>query len=153
MIRKTLVVNDDSILLFITGKMLKVSDFSERIVTAPNGMIALEYYENAVKNGIAVVDDAPEFIFLDLNMPYMGGLEFLELFTQKYAAIFPHVRIAILSSSADDREVNEARKYDMVIDFVEQPMSIKKLEELKNNFLNKQETGFHKRNTMAEMSL
>ena len=152
MIRKALIVNDDNITLFIAGKMLKISDFSERIVTAHNGLAALEYYENAIHIGFALSEDVPEFIFLDFNMPYMGGIEFLEVFTRKYAPIFPNVRVAILSSSADENDIDEARKYDVVIDFVEQPICISKLEELKKAFLNKQETGFHKRNVMAEMS-
>ena len=131
MINKALVVNDDDITLFIATKMIQRANFANEIVTAHNGAEALAYFERMTMLQDKFSEKIPEFIFLDLNMPEVSGWDFLEIFSKKYASRFPDVRVAILSSSSDRKEIEELKKYALVLDFIDTPISQEKLQDIK----------------------
>ncbi len=132
MLHKVLVVNDNELLLLIAKKMIALSNFAEETITATNGLEAIEYFEDLLQNE-RPLNEAPEFIFLDLHMPTMDGWEFLAVFTEKYAKHFPNLKIAILSASVDMQEMLMLVKYPIVIDFVSTPIN----EEVLNTVLAK----------------
>ena len=135
MIHKVLVVNDDSMVLFVTCKVIMNTKFADETVTARDGSEALAYFEKIAVSGNADFKEVPDFIFLDLNMPNMNGWDFLDIFSKKYAERFPGVRVAIMSSSNDRKELDELQKYNIVLDFIENPISKGKLELIKDKFL------------------
>lgn len=131
MISKVLVINDDSISLMIATKLLKKAEFANETLTAENGEMGLSFFENAGMNA----DEVPEFIFLDLFMPVMNGWDFLEIFQQKYAAQYPEVKIAIMSSYVAPDDFERLQSYDVVLDCVPTPMNFEKLAEIKDRYL------------------
>ena len=70
----------------------------------------------------------PEVIFLDLNMPIMDGWEFLDEFGKLSEE--KDIRIYILSSSVDSRDMERAKKYGMVNGFIAKPLTDAKIKEL-----------------------
>ena len=134
MISKALVVNDDDITLFVAAKMIERAQFAQEIVTAHNCAEALAYFERVSVLKDKFSEKTPEFIFLDLNMPEVSGWDFLEIFSKKYASRFPDVRVAILSASSDRKEIEELKKYELVLDFIDTPVSQQKLHDIKNLF-------------------
>ena len=134
MIGEALVVNDDDITLFVATKMIQRANFAEEIVTAHNGAEALAYLERKTLLKDKYSEKTPEFIFLDLNMPEVCGWGFLEIFSTKYASRFPDVRVAILSSSSDRKEIEELKKYELLLDFIDTPISQEKLADIKKTF-------------------
>ena len=141
MIKKTLVVNDDTVSLLIACKMISKAQFANETVTAKDGEAALAYFENVVSKGKEHFDDAPEFIFLDMYMPIMNGWDFLEVFSKKYAAIFLRVKIAVLSSSVDPGDLMRLEKYGVVMASVSTPISMEKLNLVKDIYLGQLHTG------------
>ena len=73
-----------------------------------------------------------DLIFLDLNMPVMGGWEFLDHFSgEPYKALFNNIKVIVLSSTIDPHDIEKANTYPMVLQFMSKPITIEMLEELK----------------------
>ena len=78
-----LCVDDDPITLMLSKMVISRSLFAKEIVTAQNGEEALNYFDELRLNNLGTeINSYPRLIFLDLNMPIMGGWEFLDLFSK-----------------------------------------------------------------------
>jgi CheY-like chemotaxis protein len=133
MLQKVLVVNDNELLLMIATKVIGLAKFAKETITATDGKKALEIFDDLLENNNTQA--APEFIFLDLNMPVMNGWEFLEIFSNNYAEKFPNLKLAILSASVEMKDILLLEKYRIVIECISTPLSIEILESLKQKYL------------------
>ena len=68
------------------------------------------------------MDDVPDIIFLDLNMPEIDGFEFLSAFSLLSEIIKSKIKIVILSSSINPADVDACRKHDFVLTFLHKPL-------------------------------
>ena len=74
MLDKILCVDDDPITLMLCRKVVERVDFAKEIITAKNGLEAIEYFDSLFEE--RKVNDSivyPELVLLDLNMPVMDG--------------------------------------------------------------------------------
>jgi CheY-like chemotaxis protein len=134
MYKKILCVDDDPITLMLCKKVIQKSEFSETIEIANNGEDALKYLDSFTKDSAISIGDLPELLFLDLNMPVMGGWEFLDIITERrYNEIFPQLKVIVLSSTIDPKDIEKSKSYPMVLDFLSKPITREMLEKLKNN--------------------
>lgn len=126
-----LCVDDDPITLMLCKKVIDKTSFSNEIITAQNGEKALQYFDaikiSALENNSPKL---PQLIFLDLNMPVMGGWEFLDSFSSSKYSDFNSIKVVILSSTIDPEDLEKAKKYPMVLDFLSKPITISMLEYL-----------------------
>ncbi|NCI46596.1 response regulator [Sediminibacterium soli] len=129
MLYKSLVINDDPLSMMITRKLIDIATFSKETVSAVNGEDALTYFDSFVSGNSS--SPVPEFIFLDLSMPVMDGWGFLEVFSSKYASLFPHVKVAITSAFLDNNDLLRLEKYAMVIGYFPPPICLEKLADIK----------------------
>lgn len=125
MLNKILCVDDDPITLMLCKKVISKTGFSKETETAQNGEEALKYFKNIkeAENNNTI----PQLIFLDLNMPVMGGWEFLDSFSSPEYTDFNEIQIVVLSSTIDPEDLKKAKKYPMVIDFLSKPISVSML--------------------------
>jgi len=128
-----LCVDDDPITLMLCKMVISKSAFAEEIITAQNGEEALNYFDDLKLNHLGTeIPKYPKLIFLDLNMPVMGGWEFLDHFTkEEYRLAFADAKVIVLSSTIDPDDINKAKTYPMVLDFLSKPISKEMLEDLK----------------------
>jgi CheY-like chemotaxis protein len=121
-------------------KVISKTTFSNEIVTAQNGEEALQYLNSIKpKDNDPNSKRQPQLIFLDLNMPVMGGWEFLDYFsTTDYSDFNTTTKIVILSSTIDPEDLEKANKYPMVVDFLSKPITVTMLDYLLNK-LNKED--------------
>jgi CheY-like chemotaxis protein len=132
MLDSILFIDDDPITLMLCKMVIKKSSFSNEIATSKNGEEALQYF-----NTLKQIDSNEEFkkqpqlIFLDLNMPVMGGWEFLDSFSTSDYADYNKTKVIILSSTIDPEDLEKSKKYPMVIDFLSKPISKEMLEYVK----------------------
>ncbi len=124
MLDSILFIDDDPITLMLCKMVIKKASFSNEIATSKNGEEALQYF-NTLKqiNSNNEFKKQPQLIFLDLNMPVMGGWEFLESFSTSDYADYNKTKVIILSSTIDPEDLEKSKKYPMVIDFLSKPIS------------------------------
>ena|ERR1700761_9579515 len=67
--------------------------------------------------------NATAVLFLDINMPVMNGWEFLERFEELDTAIKNRVKIYILSSSVDKRDIERAKQNKNVVHYLIKPLT------------------------------
>jgi len=133
MLDTILCIDDDPITLMLCKMVITKASFSNEIATAKNGEEALKYF-NTLKqtNSNSNIIKHPQLIFLDLNMPVMGGWEFLDSFATADYSDYNDTKVIILSSTIDPEDLEKSKKYSMVIDFLSKPISKEMLEYLKD---------------------
>jgi CheY-like chemotaxis protein len=131
MLEQILCIDDDPITLMLSKKVIAKAGFSELIITAQNGEEALSYF-NTLKYSKDQPVKKPKLIFLDLNMPVMGGWEFLDHFITPDYDEFNTIGVIVLSSTINPEDLAKAKKYDIIIDFLSKPITLQMLEYLKN---------------------
>ena len=130
MLDTILCIDDDAITLMLCKKVIIKSSFSHEIITVQNGEEALHYFQT-IKEAENQSKARPQLIFLDLNMPVMGGWEFLDYFNTPEFGEFKNIKVVVLSSTIDPEDLEKSKQYPMVIDFLSKPITQTMLEYLK----------------------
>jgi len=116
-----LVIDDDEIIWILIKDMLQELGLVENLTTFSDSEAALEYLEGLDHT------QAPPLIMLDLNLPFISGLEFLEIYQRKHCERLSETAIYILSSSIRESDRTETLKYPFVRDFISKPLKIERL--------------------------
>jgi len=101
--RPILVVEDDPVDREMIDLAFKRAAVENPIVTVSDGREALDYLEAVGRFSDRLEQDVPAVIVLDLDMPLMGGHEFLSLLhTKPEFALIP---VVVLSTSQFDQDL------------------------------------------------
>jgi CheY-like chemotaxis protein len=134
MIKTVFCIDDDLITLALCEMVIKKAAFAEEVVTAKNGKEGLNYFSTLFsKTNTSIPEEPPQLIFLDLNMPVMNGWDFLEEYLMKYSDRLPQTSVVIVSSTVNPEDFSRANRYDIVIDFINKPLTVEGMEELMEN--------------------
>ena len=96
-----LLVDDDEVDVMNVQRAFKKNNISNPLYVANNGLEALE-----LLRGPAAIPGPRRLILLDLNMPKMGGLEFLRAIREDSA--LRSLTVVVLTTSDDERDRIEA---------------------------------------------
>lgn len=132
----SIVIDDDPVFSFGIQRMMKMLEFSKNIMSFENGEDAIKFLTPLMKDSTAL----PDVILLDVNMPIMNGWEFLDEFTKIKTQSRKKVIIYVVSSSVDSRDVEKAKQYHVVSDYVVKPITIDSLKDLKERIENDSKT-------------
>ena len=102
--------------------MMDVVDFCEDIQIYNNGKEAVDILKDMNAS------DSPEIIFLDINMPVMNGWGFLDSFHS--LSLPTGTRVYVVSSTIDPAEIEKAKGYPFVTDFIEKPLTVDALKSI-----------------------
>ena len=133
MINKAFCIDDDPIALVLSDIVIKKSEFAKEVITATNGKEGLDWFSAYFAKNNTVKQELPQLIFLDLNMPVMNGWDFLEGYLMKYAERIPETKVVIVSSTVNPEDFLKANQFDIVIDFINKPLTSEGLFDLKEN--------------------
>jgi CheY-like chemotaxis protein len=104
--KKILLVEDNTDDVLLTLRALQRANILNEVVVARDGAEALDYLTSEGQYAGRDVNDHPVVVLLDLKMPRMGGLEFLEKIRKVKSLKF--LPVVILTSSKEDRDICES---------------------------------------------
>ena len=122
-----LLVDDDEINNFISIKLIKKALLNTEIMACLNGKFAIDQLVELQRQDI---NKLPDYILLDINMPIMNGWEFLDEYKRLNIDPLGKTKIYIISSSVFSNDINKARSYPLVKDFISKPLNVDKIIEL-----------------------
>lgn len=95
-----LLIEDDQIEVMKFNRTISKLDLKHKVIEAKNGEEALEI--------LSKKDRRPDIILLDLNMPKMNGIEFLNILKQDDE--LKYIPTVILSTSSNHKDLLECYK-------------------------------------------
>ena len=104
-----LLVEDDEVDVMNVQRALKKNNATSTLYRAANGIEALAMLRS--NNQIATKDNSRLLILLDLNMPKMGGLEFLKELRADPALC--NLPVVVLTTSMQDSDLTTAYQYNV----------------------------------------
>jgi CheY-like chemotaxis protein len=129
-LNRVLLVDDDTVTNMLHRRVIERSGQVEIIDVATDGREALEILNADIVAG----RDLPELIFLDINMPGMGGFEFLDHYANLQVSTGAQLIIVMLSTSLLEADHARAEADPNVHSFCDKPLRLEKLVELIDAF-------------------
>ncbi len=118
------LIDDSGIDNFIHERQLKTSRFAKKIKVFVT-------VEEAIRELLS--DEVlPDYIFLDIHMPFMNGFEFLDELTSKFSRL-NSIKIIILTASVHPIDKLKAEKYPQIVSWLGKPLDQKQLLDVKMN--------------------
>jgi len=118
------IVEDDEIASFVIKLALEShASFSSNAIFQ-NGKLAIDTLSSTNSS----LDNLPELIFLDINMPIMDGWEFLEKFST--LTFDKSISVIILTSSINPEDAEKAKTFKDVKGFLSKPLDLEKLDQV-----------------------
>ena len=118
-----LLVDDDTTNNFLNELLFQQLSVTDRLLTAEDGARALEIIENT--SGA----DEPALILLDVNMPGMGGIEFLEAYRRLPQAQRGATVIIMLTTTMDARDLSRLEELN-IAGLVSKPLTKEKIDSI-----------------------
>jgi len=118
-IKTICIIDDDLIYQFAVKLNLNQLQLAETVLTFANGDFAKTYFSENRENPLAL----PDVILLDINMPIMDGWDFLDWFQEFKHELHKKIPIFMVSSSIDWRDIEKAKSYDEVLDYISKPLT------------------------------
>jgi len=102
--KKILLVDDESIFNFLHKRMLELAGLVDEIHISLNGVQALDFLTTNLAGNL------PDVILLDLSMPVMDGLSFIDTFNQLDVPNKEKISIVVITSSLAERDRLRAKE-------------------------------------------
>jgi len=121
-----LLIDDSEIDILVNRRLMELTRFSKNVMVAGSAEEALHFLRHECRSE----KDAPDWIFLDMNLPGKSGYDFLEEFAALPAGIFSATRIIILSVFQKPELLQQALEYPYVFRQMDKPLTQAALNEL-----------------------
>ena|SRR5215831_15667613 len=125
--RKILLVDDDEDSNFLTKRIIVRSNIADEVTTALNGKEAFDVVKKCSDK--SEEQQCPDLVLLDIKMPVMNGIEFLQVCQASNVCNIP---IVILTSSVDETDKEATTKFSFVKDYVNKPFTYEKMMNIKS---------------------
>ncbi|MFA6945330.1 MAG: response regulator [Pedobacter sp.] len=124
--KNVLLIDDSYIDNLINHKILDNGNFAESIKVIESPREAFAYIRDLYLEG----NELPEVIFLDLRMPLMNGFEFLKALLELPDLKPGKIKIYVLTSSLDPKDIRKVKENQLVSKFIGKPLTSQILQEI-----------------------
>lgn len=121
--KTTYIIDDDKLSIKLMSMLISKNNFCQEIVSFHNPQTALDELKSNATNPSKL----PNVILLDLNMPVLDGWQFLDEFAM--ISFAKKIVVFIVSSSIDPCDLEMAKNYPIVKDYIIKPLSSEKLKQ------------------------
>jgi len=121
-----LIVDDSEIDVLVNRRLMEITRFASHVIIARDGAEALHYLESECRSAA----EAPDWIFLDMHLPVLSGIEFIEAFKSLPSSIRTKSKILILSVLQKPEMLEEILQYDFVYGRADKPLTQQALNQL-----------------------
>ena len=118
-----LLVDDDSTNNFLNELLFKQLGVTDHLLTAEDGAQALDLIAHTAG------PDEPALILLDVNMPGMGGIAFLEAYRQLPVVQHRATVIIMLTTTMDARDLSRLEELN-IAGLVSKPLTQEKIDQI-----------------------
>jgi len=119
------LIDDNAIFRMLFGTMLSSIENID-FVCYENALDALDAL-HASHNSNAKI---PDFLFVDINMPYMSGWEMMDKVLEEEYTFIQECKVFIISSSHLDADIQKIHQYEFIRDYIQKPVNKEKLTEI-----------------------
>ncbi len=120
------VIDDDKIYHFLLKSLLKQNGINAQSTFFCNGQEAIDFMKK--DNNI---DNLPDLILLDVNMPIMNGWQFLEEFSKLSPGVTRMPVIYMISSSNNEVDIERAKDFNGTVkDYFLKPICKEDIEKI-----------------------
>lgn len=132
--KKILLIDDEDVNHFILDNLLRLGGFGSELIYQRSVDDGLEYLKSCIDTGELL----PDTIFVDLEMPIRKGWEFLDEYKHIYMEFQPDCKVFVFTSSIISNDIERAKTYEEVEDYLSKPISIELLKEIKSKYFVKE---------------
>ena len=127
MIKDIFLIDDDALVNFLNQEIIKDSHPDKQVRSFESATEALEVIKEMLNTSDSKL---PQLILLDINMPVMDGWEFLDIFDQLPENKTKDCKIIMHTSSIDPRDIEKAKTYKAVVDYMTKPLNLQSLSKI-----------------------
>lgn len=113
---RVLLIDDDPLINFVHAEIMAHEWPDWQVTTIESPVKALEQLK------LSPLQEWPDLLLLDLNMPILSGFDLLAQITPFFADRSLHTIVAILSSSLFEEDRQKALSHPFVRGFLEKPL-------------------------------
>ena len=124
------IIDDDSIFQFIAKRLVESINSKNETIVFSNGKDAIDF----IHYNLNEIDNLPDIIFLDINMPVMNGWQFLNKYIELKSKIKKEITIYIVTSSKNPDDFIKAESIHEVADYIVKPITREKYTSILNSF-------------------
>lgn len=124
-LQRVWIVDDSDIDLFLQKRLMELTQFAAEVVMHKSPAVALQELDAAQPA------QWPDLIFLDLNMPVINGIQFLERMGElRINRGAEGCRVVMVTSSTNFQDAQAAKAFPFVAEFVSKPLTQPILQDL-----------------------
>ena len=127
MIKDIFLIDDDALVNILNQEIIKDSHPDKKVRSFESATEALEVIKEMLNTSDSKL---PQLILLDINMPVMDGWEFLDIFDQLPENKTKDCKIIMHTSSIDPRDIEKAKTYKAVVDYMTKPLNLQSLSKI-----------------------
>ena len=123
-----MLVDDSDTDLFINETMIKYAHFSDNVISFTSSTKALEHLRSYSEE--KTLENIPDIIFLDINMPLLNGFEFIREYQHLPSRVKDKCNIVLLSSTFNVNDIQKGSDNKDVVGLIAKPLTLEILNEM-----------------------